>query len=172
MVLKRLQLIFGGYTEAELALYTVLEGLLAYASGDSSAYASLETDLKDIAVSCPFELGSVVYMARGLIGDEFEYSHEDYEEFCSVTSPPPFREELVGNELSVYPVPSSGLVRVDIPEGAERLELYGSDGKLYMEREVQSLGTMDLMVEHGGVYHLRVLVSGEYSEMRKIVILK
>lgn len=162
----------GSYTEAELALYTVLEGLLAYASGDSSAYASLETDLKDIAASCPFELGSAVYIARGLIGDEFEYSHEDYEEFCSVTSPPPFREELVGRELLVYPVPSSGLVRVDIPEGVERLELYGSDGKLYMEREVQSLGTMDLMMEHGGVYYLRVYGSGEYSEMRKIVILK
>lgn len=162
----------GGYTEAELVLYTAMEGLLAYASGDSSTYASLETDLKDIAASCPFELGSAVYIARGLIGDEFEYSHEDYEEFCSVTSPPPFREESVQRKLSVYPVPSSGLVRVDIPEGAERLELYGSDGKLYMEREVQASGALDLIVEHGGVYYLRVLVSGNYSEMRKVVILK
>ena len=160
------------YTASETALYTALLGTVRYIKGDTTAYASMKDDIMDIATSCPYELGEAVYMARALVGDDYPYSHEDFS-MCDYGEPLLKKDVPQVSQSTVYPIPSSGRITIEYPEGAERIMIYSLEGKLVYDRVLDGkAGLMDISLTQAGVFQLQVLKTNDEMEVRKIVIVK
>src|SRR5690554_6834557 len=110
----------------------------------------------DMALSCPFEFGEAVYIARSLIGEEYPLSYEDFS-MCEPENNQPLKKDnpFVSNSV-VYPIPSSGNLTVELAQGSERIEVLSNEGKLIRIIETGEGGKLEMNIPNGGIYYLQI----------------
>jgi hypothetical protein len=83
------------------------------------------------------------------------------------------KQAMEESQLTVYPNPTSGVIKVDSEEKLEELQLINYRGQLVRSEKGQSYNaTMNLRGLPQGVYILRVLIQNKNWEHRKLILSK
>ena len=126
----------------------------------------------DIALSCPFEFGEAVYIARALVGDDYPLSYEDFSMCDEDNLPRSKNDAQVFGELKVYPVPSAGELTVELPEKAERLDIYSTEGKLIRTINIFGMTRTEIQLDNSGVYQIQVHKKDGSIDHQRVIIVK
>ncbi len=126
----------------------------------------------DIALSCPYEFGEAVYIARSLVGEEYPLSYEDFSMCEPDTSPPLKKDKPFVSNSKVYPIPSSGNITIELAEGSERIEVLSNEGKLMRVLEAGEGSRLEMNLPDGGIYYLQVYHQDGNVENKKVIIVK
>jgi Secretion system C-terminal sorting domain len=132
--------------------------------------------LHNIAILSPYYAGEAVYMARIMLG-------LDYEEFGNNNSnrlaPPSQNDEtIVQGQTSIYPNPSTDYVTLEtsFPENSTvQYQIYDLNGRIVTSGTLSSGAsrtTINTSETAEGVYQVSFIVNGELYETKKMVIVK
>lgn len=130
--------------------------------------------LLNIALQNPTAGGTAVYNARVMLDLPVDYYGTSTQRIGQEQE----SNSTISNELNIYPNPASESVNLEygIDEGQNaQVEIFDLTGKLVLtnnlapQQEVYSIETDEL---EAGVYMLRVIVNGEATESKRLVIVK
>lgn len=94
---------------------------------------------------------------------ELLYRNPDYTECVYVTSD---LDKPSGEEISIYPSPTKGVVNVKVSSGIELIELFDAQGKRILSTSKE---TVDLTALPNGLYFVKIRTSSDITKVQKIV---
>ena len=118
----------------------------------------------------PLEYGESVYWARMILGPDHQIDYADYSE-CN-------RAPLLKQEnpqavrgFHAYPVPSSGVITVDLPSGSEELHVLDVQGQIIQSHKVNDMERTELTFSGHGMYFISVKDKKGELYTQKVIIL-
>jgi len=139
-------------------------------------------DLRALAVKCPYEAGTAVYMARSILK---MYDTIHYYNDCEIVRPPQDKMRLihkqplaVSNMFKLYPNPNNGSMTLDYKLADSEtgaIEIYDLAGKLISNHVFNSSSTTLQVNENNldaGAYYYCIKVNGNKVKTDKLIIIK
>jgi hypothetical protein len=81
----------------------------------------------------------------------------------------PTNEESSLAAVMVYPNPTSGAFSVELPTGAEKVNIYNAAGQLVQSTHIENTQAVDFMLQDDGIYMVQILTkSGSF--VKKLVV--
>lgn len=129
--------------------------------------------LLNIALQNPTEGGTAVYNARVMLDLPIDYFGLNSQRFGQKKN-----NATIGSDMIIYPNPASESVNLEygIYEGQNaQLEIFDLSGKLVLTKKLvkqQEVYSIETSLLQAGVYMLRIVVDGEATEVKRLIIVK
>ncbi|MBN1599389.1 MAG: T9SS type A sorting domain-containing protein [Bacteroidales bacterium] len=94
---------------------------------------------------------------------------ENSEVSASYTYAPTAVDEVLTDDIRLFPNPSNGYINVEIDRIAS-MQIYSSTGALVMQIDKIAGGEIDLTTLPGGIYHVQIMVDGNILGQTKLVV--
>lgn len=84
-----------------------------------------------------------------------------------------FSDKIGGHEISIFPNPTKGELRVEITEITEaanpRIEIYSTSGEMiFSENKIKSKSRLDLSDRQAGTYILKIILEGKSATWKVV----
>ena len=150
---------------------------LAYLEDDKAVTESQISDLRDLAVLCPFTEGTSVYQARALLRN---YDQVVYSNDCEQTLPENNALMATGIKLdtktepsiNVYPNPAGNEVFIVSDMEGAKIQILDITGRLVLSTDLSANTKLDVTELKSGTYFYKIMKDKVQVKTDKLIIIK
>ncbi len=156
------------YVEVDFSSYTGEGKYIAFRNIISGGSDPVSTNyIDDININYTSEYTRALPFNMLVVNAPMDVEVEKFELSMELSQARAIENAMLENEVSIYPIPTTGEISIDASENVEKVEVYNNIGRLVATFNNQR--EINISDMPAGLYMLRVTLQGDAVVMKKVV---